>query len=136
VWVSGGGLCGSGCGNQGANHLNYEILTPPYLLTANGAPATRPVINSVSATTLAPGASLTITTQSPVKSFALMRLSSVTHTVNNDQRRVPLATTTPDGVNYTATLSSDKGVVLAGYYMLFALDARGVPSVAVTLLIT
>jgi galactose oxidase len=133
VWVSGGGLCGTGCGTVGANHLTYEILTPPYLLTASGTAATRPVITAVSAHTLALGATLTITTQSPVKSFALMRLSSVTHTVNNDQRRIPLAATTPDGVNYTAVLSTDSGVLLAGYYMLFALDPRGVPSMAMTL---
>jgi galactose oxidase len=135
VWVSGGGLCGS-CSSSGANHLTYEILTPPYLLTASGAAATRPVISAVSATTLAPGATLTITTQTPVKSFALIRLSSVTHTVNNDQRRIPLVTTTPDGATYTATLSSDPGVLVAGYYMLFALSPTGVPSMSVTLLIT
>ncbi len=136
VWVSGGGLCGSGCGSVGANHLTYEILTPPYLLTATGAAATRPVISSVNAGSFALGATIAIQTKSPVKSFALMRLSSVTHTVNNDQRRIPLTTTTPDGVHYTATLSSDPGVLVAGYYMLFALDPRGVPSQAVTLLIT
>jgi galactose oxidase len=65
-----------------------------------------------------------------------MRLSSVTHTVNNDQRRIPLVATTPDGVNYTTTLSSDSGVLIAGYYMLFAIGPTGVPSMAYTLLIT
>jgi len=136
VWVSGGGLCGTSCGSSGANHLTYEILTPPYLLTASGAAATRPVISTVSATTLGLGSTLTITTTTPVKSFALMRLSSVTHTVNNDQRRIPLVTTTPDGATYTATLSSDSGVLVAGYYYLFAVGPTGVPSMAVTLLIT
>jgi galactose oxidase len=135
VWVSGGGLCGNNCGANGANHLNYEILTPPYLLTAGGGNATRPVISSVSKTTLKLGAKATIVTQSPVKSFALMRLSSVTHTVNNDQRRIPLAATTSDGAHYKVKLSNDPGVLLAGYYMLFALDPRGVPSEAVTVLI-
>lgn len=136
VWVSGGGLCGTSCGSVGANHLTYEILTPPYLLTASGAAVTRPVISAVSASTLALGATFTIQTQAPVKSFALMRLSSVTHTVNNDQRRIPLVATTPDGVNYTTTLSSDSGVLIAGYYMLFAIGPTGVPSMAYTLLIT
>jgi galactose oxidase len=136
VWVSGGGLCGTTCGNTGANHTTYEILTPPYLLTASGAAATRPVISSATPGTLALGDSLTIRTTAPVMGFALMRLSSVTHTVNNDQRRVPLPATTTDGYTYTATLPDDAGVLVAGYYMLFALSPAGVPSVAVTLLIT
>jgi len=135
VWVSGGGLCGDNCGQNGANHLNYEILTPPYLLTANGANATRPVIASISETTLKRGTKATIVTESPVKAFALMRLSSVTHTVNNDQRRIPLAAKTADGAHYAVKLSRDPGVLLSGYYMLFALDPRGVPSEALTLLI-
>jgi hypothetical protein len=135
VWVSGGGLCGS-CSSAGANHLNYEILTPPYLLTASGAAATRPVISSVNNTIFQPGATMTIKTAAPVKSFALLRLSSVTHTTNNDQRRIPLTTTTPDGATYTATLPTDPGILVPGYYMLFALDPRGVPSMAVTLQIT
>ncbi|QZO01346.1 RICIN domain-containing protein [Chenggangzhangella methanolivorans] len=36
VWVGGGGLCGEGCW---ANHADAEILTPPYLLDADGREA-------------------------------------------------------------------------------------------------
>jgi galactose oxidase len=94
------------------------------------------VISSVNNTIFQPGATMTIKTAAPVKSFALLRLSSVTHTTNNDQRRIPLTTTTPDGATYTATLPTDPGILVPGYYMLFALDPRGVPSMAVTLQIT
>jgi hypothetical protein len=67
-----------------------------------------------------------------------MRLSATTHTVNNDQRRIPLTITKTSTINgaqsYTLAMpSADPGVVLPGYYMLFALNANGVPSVSTTL---
>jgi galactose oxidase len=129
VFVGGGGQCGVGCPQ---NHLNAEILTPPYLLNANGTAATRPVI--VSATPVAsPGGTLSVTTHGAVTAFALMRLSAVTHTVNNDQRRVPLAIMASSGAqSYTLAVPADPGIVLPGYYMLFALNASGVPSVSAT----
>ena len=64
--------------------------------------------------------------------FSLVRLGAVTHTVNNDQRRIPLAATAATETSYTVTIPADRGVVLPGYYMLFALDSAGVPSVART----
>jgi galactose oxidase len=129
VFVGGGGQCGEGCE---ANHFDAEILTPPYLLNADGTAATRPSITSAPATGSLGGA-LAVTTAAPVMSFALVRSSSVTHTVNNDQRRVPLAIQATSGpAAYTLSIPSDPGVVLPGYYMLFALDARGVPSVSAT----
>ena len=57
-------------------------------------------------------------------------MSSATHTVNNDQRRIPLATASSSGNGYTLTLPSDPGVAPPGYYMLFAINAKGTPSVA------
>jgi len=62
-----------------------------------------------------------------------MRLSATTHTVNNDQRRVPLAIQSSSSAqSYVLSIPSDPGVVLPGYYMLFALNAAGVPSVSTT----
>jgi galactose oxidase len=57
-------------------------------------------------------------------------MSAVTHGVNNDQRRIPLAPTTTNGTTYTLQLPADKGILLPGNYMLFALNANGTPSVA------
>ncbi|MBI1890570.1 MAG: DUF1929 domain-containing protein, partial [Burkholderiales bacterium] len=54
----------------------------------------------------------------------------VTHSLNNDQRRVPLQSTTSDNRNYTLQIPSDPGIAPPGYYMLFALNANGVPSIA------
>ncbi len=132
VYEGGGGQCGQGCS---ANHFNTEILTPPYLLNANGTAATRPVI-STAPSTAAPGTNIAVTTGSPVVSFALMRLSSTTHTVNNDQRRIPLQFASSNGTSYSLTIPSNLGIVLPGYYWLFALNAQGVPSVGAVILIS
>ncbi|MCA3869162.1 MAG: DUF1929 domain-containing protein, partial [Burkholderia sp.] len=77
-----------------------------------------------------------VATRGPVASFVLMRLSSVTHTTNNDQRRIPLSIAAVTGTSYRLAIPSDAGVMLPGYYMLFALDANGVPSVSTSLQIS
>ena len=132
VFSAGGGLCGT-CN---ANHLDAQIWSPPYLFNADGTKATRPVINTLSATTVVVGGKITVTMNSAVTSFALMRHGSATHTVNNDQRRIPLAagsTIIPN--TYTITVPSDPGVAIPGYWMLFAFNSAKVPSVAKSILV-
>jgi galactose oxidase len=125
VFSGGGGLCG----NCTTNHLDGQILTPPYLLDSDGSEKARPVIASAPATA-GPGSTITVGTSGSTPTFALVRTSAVTHSVNNDQRRIPLPATTGDGVTYTMTIPADRGVVLPGYYLLFAMTADGTPSVA------
>ncbi|KAI9845578.1 MAG: hypothetical protein M1837_004675 [Sclerophora amabilis] len=125
VLNAGGGLCG-GCAT---NHLDGEIFVPPYLFRSDGTRATRPRINSVSSGTVNVGGTITVTMDSAVTSFSLIRGSSSTHTVNTDQRRIPL-TPTASGLTYTVTVPADAGVALPGYWMLFAINSAGVPSVA------
>ena len=128
VFVGGGGLCGT-CAT---NHPNGEIFTPPYLLNADGSAKARPGITAAP-TTAALGARIAVTTSAPASRFALVRMSSVTHTVNTDQRRIPLTATSTSGNTATLTLPTDPGVVVPGPYLLFAFDAAGVPSVARTI---
>jgi hypothetical protein len=137
VFVGGGGQCGPGCPQ---NHLTAEILTPPYLLNSDGSAATRPALIAASTSLSATlGGTIKAVTTGQVVSFVLMRLSATTHTVNNDQRRIPLSISTTTALSegeYSYTLSmpsSDPGVVLPGYYMLFALNDNGVPSVSTTI---
>jgi large repetitive protein len=126
VLSAGGGLCGVGCA---ANHPDLQIYTPHYLLNADGTDAARPVISTAPAQAVH-GTRIGVTTDSPIASFALVRMSSATHSTNNDQRRIPLAFT-PTGSNaYDLTIPSNPGIVLPGYYMLFAINIDGVPSVA------
>ncbi|KAL5414523.1 hypothetical protein PMIN04_008983 [Paraphaeosphaeria minitans] len=130
ILQGGGGLCG-GCG---VNHLDAEIFVPPYLLNADGTRRARPVINTVTATARL-GATLSITTNSAVTRFALLRSGSATHTVDTDQRRIPL-TPSGSGTTYTVTIPSDPGVALPGFWFLFALNSAGTPSVAKIIKIT
>jgi galactose oxidase len=58
-----------------------------------------------------------------------VRSGSTTHAVDTDQRRIALAPTAV-AEGYSVTIPTDPGVAVPGYYMLFALDTRGVPSVA------
>jgi galactose oxidase len=125
VFSGGGGLCGT-CST---NHPDGQIYSPPYLFNPGGTLRTRPVITSAPATAAA-GSAITVTTDSATPAFSLIRMSAVTHGVNNDQRRIPLTPATVNGTTYTLQLPSDKGTLLPGNYMLFALDANGTPSVA------
>ncbi|MGY1807681.1 discoidin domain-containing protein [Blastococcus sp. SYSU D00669] len=124
VFSGGGGLCGS-CTT---NHPDAQILTPPYLLNSDGSERARPSIVSAP-TTAGHGSTITVRTSGATPRFALVRTSAVTHSVNTDQRRVPLAATTTDGVTYTMQVPADRGVVLPGFHLLFALTADGTPSV-------
>jgi galactose oxidase len=131
VFVGGGGLCGT-CTT---NHLDGEIFTPPYLLNADGSARTRPTIVTAP-TTAAAGSTIAVTTGSQVTKFSLMRMSTVTHTVNTDQRRIPLTATAVSGNTASLTLPADRGVLVPGTYLLFAVDGNGVPSVASTIKIS
>ncbi|PWW66821.1 galactose oxidase [Actinokineospora spheciospongiae] len=125
VFSGGGGLCGT-CAT---NHPDGQILTPPYLLNPDGTPKPRPTITSAP-TTAANGAVLTIGTDRAVTGFALMRVGSTTHTVDTDQRRIPLTPIPLSPTSHQITIPTDPGVALPGSYLLFALDADGVPSTA------
>ncbi|PVH70218.1 carbohydrate-binding module family 32 [Cadophora sp. DSE1049] len=126
VLVGGGGLCGT-CST---NHFDAQIFTPPYLLNADGSPAPRPSITSVSATVFTPGSRLTIKTNVPVTLAALVRLGTTTHTVNTDQRRISLTLSGGAGNTYTASVPNDFGITLPGFWMLFVLNANKTPSLA------
>ncbi|MEO3973760.1 discoidin domain-containing protein [Streptomyces sp. CAU 1734] len=126
IFTGGGGLCG----DCATNHADGAVFTPPYLLNADGSPKPRPAITGGVPSQAPAGTSLTVTTGGPVASFVLMRAAAATHSTDNDQRRVPL-TSTPAGANtHTVSIPADRGVVLPGTYMLFALNAQGVPSTA------
>ncbi|MCJ1315410.1 hypothetical protein MMC15_000729 [Xylographa vitiligo] len=126
----GGGLCG----DCTTNHYDAEIYSPAYLFNPNGSPATRPVITSVSASSVTVGGKFTVVMNTAVTSFSLVRYGSATHTVDTDQRRIAL-TPSASGLTYTLTVPSDPGIALPGYWMLFALSSAGVPSIASTILI-
>ena len=113
-------------GGQGdGDHYTARLYSPPYLFkgarpTVAGAPA-------------AVGYGGTFQVQTPnaatIASVALMRLGTTTHAVDTDQRYVPLSFTAGAGA-LTVTGPPNVNVAPGGYYMLFLVDANGVPSVA------
>jgi galactose oxidase len=132
VFTGGGGVCGS-CAT---NHPNAQIYSPSYLFNTDGTAAVRPIISSISSTTVAAGKTISITMNTAATTFSIIRFGSATHTVNTDQRRISLIPITTSGLTYTFTIPSDSGVALPGYWMLFAMNSAGVPSVAKAIRIT
>ncbi|KAH6629226.1 galactose oxidase-like protein precursor [Boeremia exigua] len=143
VFSGGGGLCYIGqigtssvnC-NKLVDHADGQTFSPPYLFNTDGSAAARPTITNLSGTSVKVGAQLRITTSTANPKFVLVRIGTVTHSVNTDQRRVPLTTVTRRGTQYTATLPNDSGILIPGHYYLFVLNPAGVPSVARTVKVT
>src|SRR4029077_18861880 len=61
--------------------------------------------------------------------LTLIRTGSATHSNNADERFIDL-TFTQVGQTLSAVLPSDSTVLVPGFYMLFAINPAGVPSVA------
>ncbi len=126
VLSAGGGLCGQNCA---ANHADYQILSPNYLFTKDGQPAVRPVILGAPDEAVY-GSRIQVQLDSDVSAFSIVRMSSTTHTVNNDQRRLSLNFRPLGGKLYEVDVPANPGWALPGHWMLFALNDDGVPSVA------
>jgi hypothetical protein len=131
VVASGGGICGT-CDSVGYLAKNAEVFSPPYLFKQDGSGdlAPRPTITSAPAA-VPYDAPFSITTPdaASIEDVALVRLGAVTHSVNMEQRYVPLSFT-EDGGTIEATAPVNANVAPPGVYMLFVIDSNGVPSVA------
>jgi len=111
-----------------SDQLSAEIYSPPYLF--KGA---RPAITSAPATATY-GASITVETPDAARiaTVSLIRLGSVTHAFNMDQRFLPLGFAAGGG-SLSVQAPASANLAPPGYYMLFIVDANGVPSVAAIL---
>ena len=131
VLSSGGGICGT-CDAVGYLAKNAEVFSPPYLFKKDGSGelAPRPEITRAPDEVAynAPFAIFTANAAS-ISKVALVRLGAVTHSVNMEQRYVPLSFTAGGGVAI-ATAPANANVAPPGVYMLFVIGADGVPSVA------
>lgn len=131
VLSSGGGICGT-CDSVGYLAKNAQVFTPPYLFRpdGSGALATRPAITGAPAA-VGYGGAFTITTPdaAAIRKVALARLGAVTHSVDMEQRYVPLAFTAGAG-SLTVSGPATANIAPPGVYMVFLTDAAGVPSVS------
>ena len=131
VLSAGGGICGT-CDSVGYLAKNAEVFTPPYLFKKDGSGelAPRPSIDSApSEVAWATPFELATADAASISKVALVRLGAVTHSVNMEQRYIPLSFTAGSGT-LTATAPANANVAPPGMYMLFAVNADGVPSVA------
>jgi Galactose oxidase-like, Early set domain len=119
VWAAGSDY---GAGNH---EMRMEIYSPPYLFWGP-----RPRINQAPAT-ITPGG--TFTMKSPdarqLTSTAIVRCGTSTHAFNPDQRYVVLPIHSRTGANMVVAAPPSHAVAPPGYYLLFAIDDAGVPSV-------
>jgi len=114
--------------NESTDQLSSEFYSPPYLF--KGA---RPAISSAPATAAYGG---NISVQTPdaarIASVSLVKLGSVTHSFNMDQRYLQLQFTATGGI-LNVQAPGNANLAPPGYYMLFILDTNGIPSVAAIL---
>jgi Domain of unknown function (DUF1929)/Carbohydrate binding module (family 6) len=131
--AGGGGACEpDGAYPKGCSHDNAEIFYPPYLFKTDGSGllATRLVISTFP-TSIAYGADFSVVTDTPdVARVTLVKLSSVTHSTNFDQRFLDLTgTLRKTGTTMTVTAPTSNISAPPGYYLVFVLNSTGVPSV-------
>jgi galactose oxidase-like protein/List-Bact-rpt repeat protein len=107
-----------------------EIFSPPYLFKPDGSPAVRPTISSAPIS-VAFGQSFQVETPdaASIAKVTWIRLSSVTHSFNQNQRMNTLAFTA-SGTTLTVTAPADGRQAPPGHYMLFLVNSAGVPSLA------
>ncbi|MEU6506940.1 galactose oxidase-like domain-containing protein [Streptomyces sp. NPDC046942] len=114
---------GDNPGNGSWNH-NVSIYTPSYLFKGP-----RPTITSVISQEWKYGDTQRITVDRPIAKAELIRPAAVTHSSDPNQRFVDLPLSV-DGNNVDLNVTNNPNVAPPGWYMLFAVDANGVPSVA------
>jgi hypothetical protein len=116
---------------RGTYEPHMETYSPAYLFNSNGSLAPRPTITSVTPEVIGYGSSFQIQTPdaASISSAVLVRPGSPTHASDMDQRLVGLSFTKGSGV-LTATAPPNGNIAPPGYYMLFILNASGVPSLA------
>jgi len=141
VLVAGGGRPGA-FGENGflgydkyLAHREAEIFSPPYLFNPNGTLAMRPTITNPAngPLNITYGQSFSVGignfSASEIGEVVLVRLPSVTHALNFDQRRVVLGKNVLDSQTLSVMAPANGNECPPGPYMLFVLR-DGVPSVA------
>ena len=129
VYSGGGGYQAGNEFADGSSHQNSQIFTPPYLYNANGTLATRPQITSGPGF-MRPGETYNVQGTADITRFSMVRMGATTHAVNTDSRFVWVPATQDGNGGFDLTPTANGNVLIPGYWMLFGLNAAGVPSVA------
>jgi len=123
--------------SRGSYEQHSEIYSPAYLFNADGTPATRPTIASVTPSAFTYGGTFQVQTPDAanIASLVLVRPGAATHAFDMDQRLVGLSYTVGAGV-LNVTAPPNGNIAPPGYYMLFALNTAGVPHLASFVLVS
>jgi YVTN family beta-propeller protein len=134
ILMPNGAVLSTGGGAPGpVNNLNAELYFPPYLFrpaAGGGAElAPRPQLTAISALVAAYGAQLDVdlASNAAISKVVLIGTSTVTHSFNSSQRRQELPFL-QGGNRLAIGLPASANEAPPGYYLLFAIDANGVPS--------
>lgn len=130
VWTGGGGLC-----NCVADHPDAQIYTPGYLFNQDGSPASRPQIMAAP-DVVTYGRTVTVTASPDLQKFSLVKMAGVTHDLISDLRYLSVPFTETVSGQYQLTFHRNPHVLTPGYWMLFALNAQGTPSLAKVIQVT
>jgi hypothetical protein len=136
------------------NQRNHEIYYPSYLFKSDGSLAPRPIITGLSNTASSPddyptityNSQFTVTWNHPdpsrqISKATLLALGVPTHAFNQNQRFLSLDIAQRNGLSLTLKAPYDgqynspvpggaRNIAPPGFYMLFLIDDKGVPSVA------
>jgi YVTN family beta-propeller protein len=124
VLVGGGGAPGP------QNNLNVEIYNPPYLYDASGARVVQPRLMSAPAElNIGETFDVDFTDATDISRVTMVKAASVTHSFNMEQRFVEL-TFVRNGSRLRIQAPARAADAPPGFWMLFALNENGVPSVA------
>lgn len=102
--------------------LRIEIYWPPYLFRGP-----RPTLTLTSDQGHYGGTVTATTGASALSAVSLIRPGATTHSFDNEQRLVDLPFTNAAGL-LTLTLPTERTLAPPGWYLVFVLNASGVPS--------
>jgi len=111
------------------NDLTAEIFSPPYLFNVDGSLAARPTISDVPVS-VGYGQAFTVTTPdaASIAKVIWIRISSVTHSFNQNQRMNRLTFSTASSSSLSVVAPPSGNHAPPGHYMFFLVNAKGVPS--------
>lgn len=131
VFSGGGGYCNpDDCRNDALNHRDAQIFSPPYLF--KGA---RPTI-STAPRAVGYNGSFDVKAGADTTRFTMVRMSATTHGVNTDQRILKPEFVADGHGGFLLKGPANGNLAPPGFYMLFALNAGDVPSVAKIMQVT
>ena len=131
VLVAGGGAPGprDNAGNVQPGNLNAEIYFPPYYFDENDNRRELASINSVpTSISIQEQFSIAVENASDVRQVNLIRVGSVTHSIDMEQRFIPLGFNIAGNGELRVTAPHNTKIAPPGYYLLFVVDRNGVPT--------